>query len=164
MSQTLVVGISDYRVSRKPNILVTYALGSCVGICLYDKRLQVGGLAHIMLPDSTQFLHQHQEINRMKFADTAIVDVVKEMQQLGADIRNITAKIAGGAKMFQMQSNTQFGSIGDRNVDSVKQVLGNWEIPIIAEDTRKNYGRTVYFDLSTGIMKVSSLGKNLLEL
>lgn len=100
----------------------------------------------------------------MKFADTAIVDVVKEMQQLGADIRNITAKIAGGAKMFQMQSYTQFGSIGDRNVDSVKQVLGNWEIPIIAEDTRKNYGRTVYFDLSTGIMKVSSLGKNLLEL
>ena len=111
MSQTLVVGISDYRISRKPNILVTYALGSCVGICLYDKRLQVGGLAHIMLPDSTQFQHQHQEINRMKFADTAIVDVVKEMQQLGADIP-ISRRIAGGAKMFKCNQ-IQFGSIGD---------------------------------------------------
>jgi chemotaxis protein CheD len=162
MSQSLVVGISDYPVSRNPNVLVTYALGSCVGICLYDNRLQIGGLAHIMLPESTQF--QQQEVNRMKYADTAIVDVVKEMRLLGSDLRRITAKIAGGAKMFQVQPGSQLGSIGDRNVDSVKQVLSGLGIPIIAEDTRKNYGRTVYFDLSTGIMKVHSLGKNIIEL
>jgi chemotaxis protein CheD len=162
MSQSLVVGISDYLVSRNPNVLVTYALGSCVGICLYDNRLQIGGLAHIMLPESTQF--QQQEVNRMKYADTAIVDVVKEMRLLGSDLRRITAKIAGGAKMFQVQPGSQLGSIGDRNVDSVKQVLSGLGIPIIAEDTRKNYGRTVYFDLSTGIMKVHSLGKNIIEL
>ncbi|MGI6734213.1 MAG: chemotaxis protein CheD [Anaerovoracaceae bacterium] len=162
MNQTLTVGISDYRVSRDPNILVTYALGSCVGICLYDNWLKIGGLAHIMLPDSTQF--QQQEINRMKYADTAIVDVVKEMRMLGCDLRNITAKIAGGAKMFQVQPGSQLGSIGDRNVDSVKKVLGDLGIPIVAEDTRKNYGRTVYFDLSTGIMKVHSLGRSIIEL
>lgn len=96
MSQTLVVGISDYVVSKNPNVLVTYALGSCVGICLYDSRLQIGGLSHIMLPDSSQFAHQ--EINRMKFADTAIVDMVKEMLRLGCDLHRLTAKIAGGAK------------------------------------------------------------------
>jgi len=161
MSQTLVVGISDYVVSKNPNVLVTYALGSCVGICLYDSRLQIGGLSHIMLPDSSQFAHQ--EINRMKFADTAIVDMVKEMLRLGCDLHRLTAKIAGGAKMFQVQPGSQIGSIGDRNVDSVKQVLNSLQIPILAEETRQNYGRTVYFDLSTGIMRVHSLNKKIAE-
>jgi len=161
MSQTLVVGISDYVVSKNPNVLVTYALGSCVGICLYDSRLQIGGLSHIMLPDSSQFAHQ--EINRMKFADTAIVDMVKEMLRLGCDLHRLTAKIAGGAKMFQVQAGSQIGSIGDRNVDSVKQVLNSLQIPILAEETRQNYGRTVYFDLSTGIMRVHSLNKKIAE-
>ncbi|MFA5637033.1 MAG: chemotaxis protein CheD [Anaerovoracaceae bacterium] len=161
MSQTLVIGISDYAVSQKPNILVTYALGSCVGICLYDSKLQIGGLSHIMLPDSGQF--SHQEINRMKFADTAIVDMVKEMRALGCDLRRITAKIAGGARMFQVQPGSQIGSIGDRNVDSVKQILSSLHIPILAEETRKNYGRTVYFDLGTGVMKVHSLNKKIAE-
>lgn len=157
MSQSFTVGISDYAVSKNPNVLVTYALGSCVGICLYDNSMQVGGLSHIMLPDSTQF--SRNETNRMKFADTAIVDMVAEMRKLGADARRLTAKIAGGAKMFQTQPGSAIGSIGDRNVESVKLVLRKLQIPISGEDTGKDYGRTVYFDLSTGKMKVCSLSK-----
>lgn len=162
MSELLVVGISDYKLARGPNIFVTYALGSCVGICLYDNRSKVGGLSHIMLPESSMF--SNHEINRMKFADTAIVDLAQNLVKLGADRRRLTAKIAGGAQMFEVQQGSLVGTIGDRNVTSVKKTLQSLQIPILAEDTGLNYGRTVYFDLETGIMKVQSLSRSIREL
>ena len=162
MSEKFVVGISDYKVVKNEGILVTYALGSCVGICIYDSRSKVGGLSHIMLPDSSMF--SKNEVNRMKFADTAIVDMVRKLKLFGVDECRLTAKIAGGAQMFQVQAGSAIGSIGDRNVDSVKMVLGSLRIPIIAENTKQNYGRTVFFDLTTGIMKVQTLNRSVLEL
>ncbi len=161
MSDLLVVGISDYKLARCPNVFVTYALGSCVGICLYDKQLKIGGLSHIMLPESNMF--NQKDINRMKFADTAIVDLAQGLVKLGADRRRLTAKIAGGAQMFEVQQGSLVGTIGDRNVVSVKNTLQRLMIPIIAEDTGSNYGRTVYFDLETGIMKVQSLSRSIRE-
>ncbi len=161
MSDLLVVGISDYKMDRCPNVFVTYALGSCVGICLYDKQTKVGGLSHIMLPESSMF--KNNEINRMKFADTAIVDLVQNLVRLGADSRKLTAKIAGGAQMFEVQQGSMVGTIGDRNIVSVKNTLHGLKIPILAEDTGLNYGRTVYFDLETGIMKVQSLSRSIRE-
>lgn len=161
MSDLLVVGISDYKLARCPNVFVTYALGSCVGICLYDKQTRVGGLSHIMLPESTMF--NQNDINRMKFADTAIVDLVQELARLGADRRRLTAKIAGGAQMFEVQQGSLVGTIGERNIESVKKTLQGLRIPILAEDTGLNYGRTVYFDLDTGIMKVQSLNRSIRE-
>ena len=161
MSNFLVVGISDYKMARNPNAFVTYALGSCVGICLYDKHMKVGGLSHIMLPESSMF--SKNDINRMKFADTAIVDLVEELVKLGAHKSRLTAKIAGGAQMFEVQQGSMIGTIGDRNVSSVKQTLHALRIPILAEDTGLNYGRTVYFDLDTGIMKVQSLNRSVKE-
>lgn len=161
MKETLTVGISDYKLSKNPKILVTYALGSCVGICLYDKLLKVGGLSHIMLPESSLFANS--EINRMKFADTAILDMVEILGIQGVDRRRLTAKIAGGAQMFEVQPGNKFGAIGQRNISSVKNVLANLKIPILAEDTGLNYGRTVYFDLGSGIMKVQSLSRDIKE-
>lgn len=162
MNKLLVVGISDYKFAKNPEVIVTYALGSCVGICLYDNQRKIGGLSHIMLPESSMF--QKSELNRMKFADTAIVDLVADLKKLGADARRLTAKIAGGAQMFEVQQGSLIGTIGDRNVQSVKTVLSSLRIPIIAEDTGLNYGRTVYFDLETGIMKVQSLNRSVKEL
>ena len=161
MSDLLVVGISDYKLARNPNVIVTYALGSCIGICLYDKQVKIGGLSHIMLPESSMFTNN--DINRMKFADTAIVDLVKDLVKLGADRRRLTAKIAGGAQMFEVQQGSLVGTIGDRNTVSVKNTLKGLNIPILAEDTGLNYGRTVYFDLETGIMKVQSLSRSIRE-
>ncbi|MDF3001276.1 MAG: cheD2 [Bacillota bacterium] len=161
MSELLVVGISDYKLARCPNVFVTYALGSCVGICLYDRQVKVGGLSHIMLPESSMF--SKSEVNRMKFADTAIVDLVRDMTRLGADSRKLVAKIAGGAQMFEVQPGSAIGTIGERNIVSVKNALYSLKIPIIAEDTGLNYGRTVYFDLDTGIMKVQSLSRSIKE-
>ncbi len=157
MSDVLVVGISDYKTGRAPVVIVTYALGSCIGICLYDHVLKIGGLSHIMLPDSKMFTQN--EINRMKFADTAIPDMLNALCAMGADRRRITAKIAGGAQMFKVQEDSPIGMIGTRNTKSVKTVLNDLRIPIINEDTGADYGRTVYFDLETGSVRVQSLNK-----
>jgi chemotaxis protein CheD len=161
MSNVLIVGISDYKLERNPNIIATYALGSCVGICLYDHKSKVGGLSHIMLPESSMF--SKSDTNRMKFADTALVDLVEALVRIGADKKRLTAKIAGGAKMFEVQPGSPMGTIGDRNVSSVKNILNSLRIPIIGEDTGLNYGRTVFFDLETGIMKVQALSRSVQE-
>ena len=94
----LTIGISDLKVCRPPDVLVTYALGSCVGICLLDSVAGVGGLSHIMLPDSTQATNG--AATPMRFADTAIPMLIREMVKLGASRNRIKAKIAGGAVMF----------------------------------------------------------------
>lgn len=132
-----------------------------MGICLYDHKLKVGGLSHIMLPESSQFTQK--DLNRMKFADTVVVDLVEALVRIGADKRRLTAKIAGGAKMFEVQPGSPMGTIGDRNISSVKNILNCLRIPIIAEDTGLNYGRTVFFDLETGIMKVQALSRSIRE-
>ncbi|MDR2771466.1 MAG: chemotaxis protein CheD [Clostridiales Family XIII bacterium] len=160
MSELKKVGISDYAVSRAPDVIVTYALGSCVGICLYDNAKKIGGLSHIMLPDSS--MAPRGETNRMKFADTAIVDIARDLRNMGAG--RLTAKIAGGAQMFATPAMGAMGNIGERNAKAVKAALAALRIPIIAEDTGRDYGRTVFFDLATGIMKVQSIGKSTHEL
>lgn len=155
--KTHIVGISDLAVARSPDLLVTYALGSCVGICLYDERTKIGGLAHIMLPSSTQFTEKNP--HRMKYADTAIPDLLRRMRSTGHELTRVTAQIAGGAKMFETSGSGPLSTIGDRNVDSVKRILSQLRIPIIAEDTRRDYGRTVFFRLETGFMEVRTLQK-----
>ena len=81
----------------------------------------------------------------------------------GADNRHLTAKIAGGAQMFKVQEDSPLGNIGERNAKSVKTVLMQLRIPVIAEDTGLNYGRTVFFDIETGIMKVQALNRSVSE-
>ncbi len=146
----LTVGISDLKVGKAPDIIVTYALGSCVGICLYDKATGVAGMSHIMLPSSKE----HSEKNIMKFADLAIPELINQMRRLGANPSRLTAKIAGGAKMFAMASDTL--NIGERNVAAVKAKLAELRIPIVAQDTGLNYGRTVFFRPENGQMEVKS--------
>ncbi|MCL2071219.1 MAG: chemotaxis protein CheD [Oscillospiraceae bacterium] len=152
----LNVGISDWKVSKPPDVIVTYALGSCVGICLYDKRTKIAGLSHIMLPDSGN--SGEANINRMKFADTAIPDMLKKMVALGAMQSGITAKIAGGATMFSASGCDRF-NIGERNVVAVKAALQTLRIPIIGQDTGANYGRTLFLYPETGKVKVKSASK-----
>ena len=157
MSNTIVVGISDLKIAQKDDILVTYALGSCVGICLYDPVAKIAGLSHIMLPTISDF--SNSNVVREKFADTAIEILVQKMQIAGAIKARMRAKIAGGAQMFNNISNLSLAGIGERNVIAVKQELLRLRIPIIAEDTGKNYGRTVFFHSDEGIMKVKSVNK-----
>ncbi len=151
----LTIGISDLKVCRSPDVLVTYALGSCIGICLLDNSVGVGGLSHIMLPDST--LAANGAATPMRFADTAIPMLIREMSKLGASRSRMRAKIAGGAVMFTTTSD-KF-NIGERNIAAVKTALRKEGIPIIAEDTGLNYGRTVFFYPETGIMEIRATAR-----
>ncbi len=157
MSKTIVVGISDLNIAQKGDLLVTYALGSCVGICLYDPVTKTAGLSHIMLPTIADFSSSNTV--REKFADTAIEILLQKMLNMGAQKLRIRAKIAGGAQMFSNISNMSLAGIGERNVIAVKQELLRLRIPIVAEDTGRDYGRTVFFDADEGIMKVKSVNK-----
>jgi chemotaxis protein CheD len=149
------VGISDLNVATKDEVLVTRALGSCVGICLYDALAKVAGMSHIMLPDSTPFAPEEKQ--KYKFADTAIPILVQKMEEQGAMRARMRAKIAGGAQMFACVSNSSLASIGQRNVIAVKTQLLKLHIPVVAEDTGKNYGRTQIFSAADGIMQIKSV-------
>ena len=151
----LTIGIGDLKVCKAPDILVTYALGSCVGICLLDSTARVGGLSHIMLPDSTAGVNGASA--PMRFADTAIPLLIKEMEKLGASRGRLRAKIAGGATMFAI-ANDKF-NIGDRNVAKVKAMLAKERIPILAEDTGADYGRTLFFYPETGVMEIRAAAR-----
>lgn len=158
MSKTVTVGIADLNVVKSPDRLVTYALGSCVGICLYDGVMHVAGMSHIMLPSAAQ-MSGISATQPMKFADTAIMMLVKQMEMAGANRARMKAKIAGGAQMFAAMSTSAIANIGDRNVAAVKTVLGQMHIPIVAEDCGKNYGRTQYFNAEDGVMLIKSVTK-----
>lgn len=156
----MTVGISDLKVCKAPDVLVTYALGSCIGICMVDETTGVGGLSHIMLPDSTQATNGKDM--PMRFADTAVPMLINQLTALGASRSRLKAKIAGGAVMFAT-ANDRF-NIGERNIAAVTEALRKENIPIIAKDVGLNYGRTVFFYPETGIMEVKAAVKGTTKL
>jgi chemotaxis protein CheD len=158
MSKVVTIGISDMKIVTQEDSLVTYALGSCVGICLYDSALKIAGLGHVMLPNYPQ---NNPNENKYRFADSCVPEMIRQMEQMGCNRRRITAKIAGGAKMFEVAGDSSFGNIGQRNVIAVKQSLDKLLIKIYAEDTGLNYGRTVYFYAEDGKMVVKSFAKGI---
>lgn len=148
----LKVNISDYKsVSSPEDSLITIGLGSCIGIALYDSHKNIAGLAHIMLPYSKDFRDNDKPA---KFADTCIPLLIEEMEYLGARRRNITAKIAGGANMFNIQGET----IGEKNANAVIATLKELNIPIIAQDLGGNIGRTVSIHSINGEVYVRKIG------
>lgn len=163
MGEIIKVGMADLKVCRYPDSLTTLGLGSCVGVALYDKATKVTGLAHIMLPDSTAIKNNN---NIAKFADTGIVETIRLMVELGASRGRIVAKIAGGANMFQsgLASASSTLKVGENNVAACKKKLAELKIPIIAEDTGLNYGRTVIIRSEDGMFTIKSIGKPLKEI
>ncbi len=156
MSEIIKVGMADLKVCKSPNGVTTLGLGSCVGIAIRDPSTKIGGLAHIMLPDSKAIRNNS---NIPKFADTGIEELVKQMVAAGAGRSRLVAKIAGGAQMFAFQNKSDLVRVGERNVMAVKKKLQEMKIPILAEDTGKNYGRTVIFYPETGDFVIRSVGK-----
>ena len=157
MSEILKVGIADLKTCVSPNGVMTLGLGSCVGIAIRDPMTKIGGLVHIMLPDSKAITGgQH---NIAKFADSGIDELVRQMERLGARRVRMVAKIAGGAQMFAFSSGNDMMRVGDRNVEAVKAKLMQMRIRILAEDTGKNYGRTIEFYSETGKLLIKSVGK-----
>lgn len=158
MSDIIKVGMADLKTCVAPNGMTTLGLGSCVGIAIRDPMTKIGGLAHVMLPDSTAIKNGY--MNVAKFADTGIVELVAKMEKQGAQRSRMVAKIAGGATMFSFQSGSStIGQVGQRNVEATKAKLKELNIPIVAEDTGENYGRTVIFYPETGNFHIRAVGK-----
>ena len=155
------VGIADFKVIKGPAILETVGLGSCVCVILYDAITQIGGLAHIMLADSTV---SQNKASPNKFADIGIRNMLKKMQEMGALKRRMDAKIIGGAGMFESTMYCDMMTIGEKNVKAVKKILAEEGILLKAEDTGKSHGRTVEFRVETGKVIVKSAKFGVLEL
>lgn len=156
MPQTVKVGIADLNVVKSPDMITTIGLGSCVGIAIRDEQTKIGGLVHVMLPSSKEVKSNE---NKAKFADTGIPELVSRLEKMGCVKRRMVAKIAGGATMFAFQSKTELSGIGDRNVAATKATLKALGIPIKAEDTGANYGRTVVFNPENGDYEIKAVGK-----
>jgi chemotaxis protein CheD len=152
--RTVKVGMADLKVIKAPGILTTLGLGSCVGIALYDKINKVAGLAHAMLPSSTEISNNQ---NKAKFVDTGIDMLIEKMLAEGANKHNIVAKIAGGAQMFSF-SNNSILNIGERNVLATRKKLKDLGIRIVSEDTGGNYGRTILLNSEDGSLTVKTIG------
>lgn len=151
----LTVGIADMKMAQGSGVLITYALGSCIGLCFHDPRLKIGALLHIMLPLNMEAGRTHP----LKYADTGIKETLKQLEARGASRSRLTVKIAGGAKMFEIKDGSGLGNIGQRNIESVHAILKRENIRLLAEDVGGTVARTLLFDVATGQGCIRSYGK-----
>ncbi len=159
--EIIKIGMADLGVAKPPDRLRTTGLGSCVGVVLYDEARKIAGMAHVMLPDSS--LGKSSELNIGKYADTAIPELIRQMERAGASPRSLIAKLAGGAQMFSFLSGSDTMRIGPRNVEACKAMLEQARIPIVAEDTGGNCGRTIEMDSVTGILLIRTVNQGVKE-
>lgn len=157
--RVLVIGVGEIACAGHPRILVTQALGSCVGLTLWDPMTRLGGMAHVMLPTATDSaLRGRPE----RFASSAVALLIERLNQLGAPRRRLLAKLAGGAAMFGNDPSLE--TIGQRNTAEVKAQLKRLGVPIRGEDTGGSHARTIELHLDTGILLVRSYVYGLREI
>ena len=154
MENKLTIGIADMKFAQHSGTLITYALGSCIGICLYDPAIKLGGLLHIMLPLNMETGRK----NPLKYADTGMAEMIRQMEAMGANKARLVAKIAGGAKMFEVTGGA-LGNIGQRNIESVRMQMKKLGLRIANEDVGGTVARTMSMDVETGAISIKSYGR-----
>ena len=158
MGEIIKVGMADLKICKAPDGLITLGLGSCVGIAIRDPLTKIGGLVHIMLPDSKAIVNNNGV--KEKFADTGIEELVQQMVALGANRNRLVAKIEGGATMFQLQGRSDIMKIGERNIQASIDKLNEMNIALLSQDTGDNYGRTVTFYPESGEFHIRAIGRD----
>lgn len=138
MGRNKNVNMGEYKIGTGKEVLTAMGLGSCVATCLYDSEDNRAGLAHVMLPEE-------DGEDSSKHADVLIGSLLDEMNRRGSETSDLEARIYGGASMFDNSFD-----IGERNVDSVEEVLSRKGIPIKERDTGGDKGRAVWFNSKTG--------------
>lgn len=140
--ETLFIHVGQIHVSPTPLQIMT-VLGSCVAVCLYDSTRAIAGMNHYLLP-----LWNNNGLQTPKFGNIAIVKLIEEMVAVGANPRTIQAKIFGGANMNFTANDTML--IGQRNILIAKEILSQYNIPIVASDVGGNNGRKITLNTTTG--------------
>ena len=149
------VGIGDMKFTRGGGTIITYALGSCIGITFYDPAIKLGGLLHIMLPNRSD----PNDPKIYKYADSGIREMVRKLSAFGMVKSRTVVKIAGGAKMFDIKGNTDFGNIGQRNAAMVKKILMEERMRITSEDAGGAYARTMLLNVDNGDVVIRTVGR-----
>ncbi|HHY34610.1 MAG TPA: chemotaxis protein CheD [Firmicutes bacterium] len=151
----IVVKLGQIAWSDRPeDLLVTYSLGSCVGLVLWDPVERVGGMAHVFLPSSNgRNVSRPEEAPR--FADIGIPLLIQRMERKGASRRRLVARMAGGASLFPGLFK-EMPDIGAQNVSAVVEILRKHSIPIVGSDVGGNYGRTMRLEIRTGRTTVAT--------
>ncbi|HAT02336.1 MAG TPA: chemotaxis protein CheD [Oribacterium sp.] len=155
MERQLKVGIGDMKLTRGQGEIITFALGSCIGIAFYDPAIKLGALLHIMLPERKNMA----DPNLLKYADTGLAETIRKLSAFGMVKARTIVKIAGGAKMFEISGNASFGNIGERNAQEVRRILAAEGFRIRAEDCGANYARTMSLDVGTGDVVIKTFGR-----
>lgn len=157
----IVVGVSDLKISgRVEDVLITYALGSCIGVAVYDPIVKVGGLLHFMLSDSMIDLKKARKTPEM-FADTGIPLLFKSCYKLGAKKKRMIVKVAGGANILD---NKNYFRIGKKNITALRKIFWKNNVLMDGEDIGGDCNRTVHFYISTGKVVIKNSSRGVLEL
>lgn len=143
------------KFTRGGGTVITYALGSCIGITMYDPGLKLGGLLHIMLPSRSD----PNDPKVYKYADSGIREMIRKLTAFGMVKSRTVVKIAGGAKMFDIKGNADFGNIGERNAAMVKKILLEERMRVTSEDTGGAYARTMVLKVDTGEVLIRTVGR-----
>jgi len=151
----IIVKISDFAVGRAPQVLLTQGIGSCVAVCLYQKEQKIGALVHIMLPKAIKIAIDGDQINPLRFVSTALPLVVRELEKVGITRESLSAKLVGGAHMFKVLGGAG-NDLGAKNISAAEEYLVSSGIKIDNEDVGGNVGRSLEFDLTTGVVKVTT--------
>jgi chemotaxis protein CheD len=157
----IVVGVADMKVSNRPEeVLVTHALGSCLGVAIYDHAAKVGGILHFMLPESSLDPGKGQT-HPFMFADTGIPQLFKECYRLGAQKARLRVKVTGGS---QVLGNKEFFQIGRRNYAALRKIFLKNNVLIDNEDVGGSKARTLFLEIATGNVWIKVMGHNTIEL
>jgi chemotaxis protein CheD len=157
----IIVGMADMQVSKEPGaMLISFALGSCIGVTLYDPLVRVGGLLHFMLPDSQIDLQKSQK-NPWMFADTGIPRFFREAYKLGAEKERIRVKVVGGS---QVLDDSSYFNIGKRNYLALRNIFWTNNVLIHAEDIGGSVNRTIRLEIGSGRVWVKTSGDGEREL
>jgi chemotaxis protein CheD len=146
--------MAELKTAKAPTKIATLGLGSCIGICIYDAVAKVGGMVHIMLPNSEI---ASGTVNIAKFADTAIPSLLQEVESLGAVRKRLVTKIAGGAQMFSIagsQTNNSLMNIGAKNITAVTEICSKLGLAINASCVGGNVGRSITLNLENGDLDI----------
>ncbi|HKJ98869.1 MAG TPA: chemotaxis protein CheD [Desulfotignum sp.] len=150
-----IVGVADMKVSNNPGeSIITYSLGSCIGLVIYDPAVKVGGMLHYMLPDSS-IDKQKAALRPYMFADSGIPRLFKTAYQLGAAKQRMNVYVAGGAEILDQQG---FFNIGKRNYMALKKMFFKNKVMITRQDVGGNVNRTVRIEIATGDIYVKTSG------
>lgn len=163
MSTTnVIVGIGDIKIAEAPNILETRGLGSCVGVTVYDTKKKIGGLAHVMLPCYSKCNEVLTEATKFRYANYSLPFMISKMIFMGCSTDNMIGKIFGGASMFKRKSKTL--DIGKKNVEAAKKFLRDNSVKLVAQHVEGEMGRSIFFNLNSGVVKVIIYGKDKQEI